>query len=217
MLARGVGEERAAASPDEERIGDYLDRVASRTAAPAGGSVAAMSAALAAALVAMGARFTRKPEDVAVDVADVVARADELRARALSLAQQDEEAFAAVQAAIAQPREPSTEDARSTAIRDATAAAALPPAGVVAVVRELFALVETLMPVARRSVRGDLVAAVEAARAAASASRLNVEVNLAGLPPEDERRRLLDEVADVDHLLQRADQLHDAVRREVAA
>jgi formiminotetrahydrofolate cyclodeaminase len=88
---------------------------------------------------------------------------------------------------------------------------------VVAVTRDLIGLVEDLLPVANRTVHGDLVAAVAAARAAAGASRLNVEVNVAGLPPEDARRSVLADVADVDDLLRRADQLHDAVRREVVA
>ena len=218
VLARGMGAEQAPVRAEDEPIGDYLDRVASRTAAPAGGSVAAMSAALAAALVAMGARFTAPPADGAVDVAEVVARADRLRARALTLAQQDEDAFAAVRDAYALPREPPADRAaRSAAIRDATAAAAVPPAGVVSVGRDLLELVEVLVPVANRSVLGDMVAAVEAIRGAVGASRLNVEVNLRGLPPDDERRGPLAEVADVDALLLRADRLHDAVRREVAA
>jgi formiminotetrahydrofolate cyclodeaminase len=141
-----------------------------------------------------------------------------LRERALQLAAEDEEAFAAVRAAYALPRQPEAERAlRSAAIRDATAAAAHPPAAVVAVTRDLIGLVEDLLPVANRTVHGDLVAAVAAARAAAGASRLNVEVNVAGLPPEDARRSVLADVADVDDLLRRADQLHDAVRREVVA
>lgn len=218
VLAARVGDQQESAPLSRETIGSYLDRLGSRTAAPAGGSVAAMSAALAAALVGMGARFTTAPDDGTVDVADVAVRADLLRERALALAGQDEEAFTAVKAAYALPREPEEERAvRSAAIRDATATAAGPPAGVVAVVRDLLALVEALLPVANRTVRGDLVAAVDAARAAASASRLNVEANIRGLPADDRRRKVLDDVGDVDDLLHRADQLHDAVRREVAA
>jgi formiminotetrahydrofolate cyclodeaminase len=218
VLAAQVGDEQAPLQLHEETIGSYLDRVASRTAAPAGGSVAAMTAATAAALVGMGARFTTAPQDADVDVGQLATRADLLRERALVLAGQDEEAFTAVTSAYALPREPETERAiRTAAIRDATAAAALPPVGVVAVARDLVALVEVLLPVANRTVRGDLVAAVDAARAAASASRLNVEVNIRGLPPDDERRSVLDDVADVDDLLTRATQLHDAVRREVTA
>jgi methenyltetrahydrofolate cyclohydrolase len=220
-----VGDEQGAKHLHDETIGSYLGRVASRTAAPAGGSVAAMSVALAAALVGMAARFTAPSTGAAtgeaagdVDVAATAERADRLRARALLLAVHDEEAFTAVKDAYALPREPETaRAARREAIRDATAAAAQPPAEVVAVAREVVALVEGLLPVANRTVRGDLVAAVDAARAAASASRLNVELNVRSLPPDDERRRVLDEVADVDDLLARADQLHDSVRREVTA
>ena len=180
--------------------------------------MAAMTVALAAALVAMGARFTTPSGEAAADPAEVATQADLLRARALVLAVQDEEAFAAVKAAYALPREPETARvARSAAIQDATAAAALPPAEVVAVARQVVGLVEGLLPTANRTVRGDLVAAVDAARAAASTSRLNVEINVRSLPPDDERRSVLDDVADVDDLLARANQLHDAVRREVAA
>jgi formiminotetrahydrofolate cyclodeaminase len=218
VLASRVTDEQMPEDLADETIGSYLDRVTSRTAAPAGGSVAAMNAAMAAALVGMGARFTTPPADAALDVADLATRADALRDRALALAVEDEVAFTAVKSAYALPREPDAERAaRSAAIRDATAAAALPPAGVVGVAREVVGLVERLLPVANRTVTGDLVAAVDAARAAASCSRLNVEVNVRALAPGDDRRSVLADVADVDELLARADQLHDAVRREVAA
>ena len=74
---------------------EFLDAVPARTPAPGGGSVAAIVAALAAGLTAMAARFA--PDDWERR-AEVVGRAEELRARVESLADADAEAYGAFMA-----------------------------------------------------------------------------------------------------------------------
>src|SRR5204862_5306052 len=70
---------------------ELLDRLAARTPAPGGGAAAAWACALAAGLAEMAASFA---EDT-----DAAARARELRAEVLTLAQRDGEAYAAALAA----------------------------------------------------------------------------------------------------------------------
>ena len=200
----------------DESIGGFLQRLASREPTPGGGAVAALHAAQAAALLGMGARFTVGPKyvDVAGAVEEVMDAADLLRERALLLAAQDEEAFAAVGAAYAMPRDDeAARSRRRTAVQDALAGAAQPPAGVVAVARELVALAERLLPVANPTLAYDVAAAADAAYAAASTGRFNVEANLKGLPQDDDRRVLLDGVADVDEILERAVDVRESVRK----
>jgi len=70
----------------------FLDAVPARTPAPGGGAVAAVALALAAGLTAMAARFA--PDDWERR-AEVVGRAEELRARAEPLADADAAAYGA--------------------------------------------------------------------------------------------------------------------------
>jgi formiminotetrahydrofolate cyclodeaminase len=70
----------------------FLDAVPARTPAPAGGSVVAVVLALAAGLTAMAARFA--PDDWGRR-AEVVGRAEELRALAEPLADEDARAYGA--------------------------------------------------------------------------------------------------------------------------
>jgi methenyltetrahydrofolate cyclohydrolase len=204
----------------EQTVEDFTRQLAERAPTPGGGSVAALGAAQAAALVAMAARFTTGPRYAAVaELADEVATAaDQLRERALDLVDGDQQAFTAVAAAYRLARDTQNDRARrSAAIRDALADAAVPPATLVGVARELVGLVERLRPVANPSVLGELAAAADATYAAASTGRVNVEANLRGLPEGDARRQLFGEIADVGQLLDRALEVRESVREELCA
>ena len=75
---------------------EFLDSVPARTPAPGGGAVAAITLSLAAGLTAMAARFA---PDEWERRAEVVGRAEELRARAEPLADADAEAYGAFMSA----------------------------------------------------------------------------------------------------------------------
>jgi methenyltetrahydrofolate cyclohydrolase len=77
-------------------VKEFLDAVPARTPAPGGGAVAAVALALAAGLTAMAARFA--PDDWERR-AEIVGRAEELRALAEPLADADAEAYGAFMAA----------------------------------------------------------------------------------------------------------------------
>ncbi len=79
----------------DDSLKEFLDAVPARTPAPGGGAVAAVVAALAAGLTAMAARFA---PDEWERRAEVVGRAEELRARLEPLADADAEAYGAFMA-----------------------------------------------------------------------------------------------------------------------
>jgi methenyltetrahydrofolate cyclohydrolase len=191
----------------ELTVGELLDQLASRTSVPAGGVVAALQAAQAAALLAMAARFSVRGTDAASDrlATEVAEAADLLRTRAVGLSSDDVAAFEAVKDAWSKPRG----EERDGSVRRALAGAAEPPAAVVSVAREVVAQAGRLLPVVHRSVAADLAAAVDAAHAAASTSRRNVEVNLADYPDH----ALLNHLGDVDDLLGRAIDIGRVLRR----
>ena len=137
-----------------ESFTELLDRIGDRTPAPASGSAAALTGALAAALVELAARFSEDDESLA--------RALELRARLVELADEDAAAYADFM------RTRSDED-RSRTIEI--------PLAVAEAGTELAALAERLAEHGRGSVRGDALVAAELARAAARSASLLVELN----------------------------------------
>ncbi|HEY1174696.1 MAG TPA: cyclodeaminase/cyclohydrolase family protein [Phytomonospora sp.] len=201
----------------DDTIHDFLAKLADRVPAPGGGASAALHAAQAAALLAMVARYTRA-EEHAETIARVTAEADDLRDRALTLAEDDAAAFTAVTDAYKLPK--ATDDdkkARSAAIAAATLGAAKPPADLVAAVAEIVALAEELLPIGNRNVISDIAAATEAAIAAATTARVNIEINLSGVKDPDEAAVLLATVERVDGLTARATAVTLAVRDVIGA
>lgn len=199
-------------------IGDFLDQLAARVPAPGGGASAALHAAQAAALLAMVARYTsgdRYAEHADV-VGAVLAEAEERRERCLGLADADADAFTAVGTAYRMPRgTPAEQEQRGAAVARALIGAAGPPADVVRAAAALVTLAERLLPVANRTVITDVAAATDAARAAASTARLNIEINLGGIQDDETRTDLLAVVALVDGIQERCDQVHRSVREVI--
>lgn len=201
-----------------DTIDTFLHDLAARAPAPGGGATAAMHAAQAAALLGMVARYSEgeKFAQHATTITGIRDTADELRARALDLAEQDAEAFGAVGAAYRLPKSSDADKAaRSRAIAAALADAGRVPARVIAVADRIVDLAERLRPIGNANVLTDVAAAADAARAAASTSRTNVEVNLAGITDAATRTELGEAVAKIDDLLQRADETTSAVRERI--
>ncbi|GHH70003.1 formiminotransferase-cyclodeaminase [Streptomyces sulfonofaciens] len=204
----------------DETIGGFLGRLAARVPAPGGGASAALHAAQAAALLGMVARYStgEKYAAHAGAVARITAASDDLCTTAVCLAEDDARAFTAVTDAYRLPRAtPDEKAARSAAIARALAAAATPPAEVIGTALRTVELAEELLPAANRNVVTDVAAAAEAARAAATTARINVEINLSGIKDPLVRAELTEAVHRVDAIVARAEQITAAVRKEITA
>jgi formiminotetrahydrofolate cyclodeaminase len=138
---------------------EFLDAVPARTPAPGGGAVAAIAASLAAGLTAMAARFAPDGWDRR---AEVVGRAEELRARVEPLADADAAAYAAFM------------DARTEETVERIVSIPHEIALVAAEVAELAALVAAE---GNPNVRGDAAAGSDLAAAAASIAARLVAIN----------------------------------------
>ncbi|SCE48509.1 Formiminotetrahydrofolate cyclodeaminase [Streptomyces sp. DvalAA-14] len=203
----------------EHTISGYLERLAAREPAPGGGAAAALHAAQGAALLGMVARYTtgEKYAQYAGQVAEIITESDRLREQAVELAAEDAAAFTAVTEAYRLPRADDEQKAvRSRAVARALAGAARPPAGVIAVAARVVALAESLLPYGNANVVTDIAAATEAARAAATTARINVEINLGGIKDESVRTELAASLAEVDTLAARAEAVTAAVRKRIA-
>ncbi len=202
----------------EETIGAFLEQLSARVPAPGGGASAALHAAQAAALLGMVARYSdgTKYEQHAETIASVLMGTDELRERALGLAAADAAAFTRVTDAYRLSKDTDERRAvRSAAIAEALAGAAQPPSDVVGVALRLVELAEDLLPVGNPNVITDVAAAAEAARAAATTARVNIEVNLNGITDPVVAAELTRVAALVDGIAERAERITAAVRHKI--
>jgi formiminotetrahydrofolate cyclodeaminase len=172
-------------------VRELLGAVAARTSAPGGGAVAAVATALAAALTGMAARFALPDGDVGAGEpgADgrrsVVGEADGLRARAAVLADADATAYAAFLAALRLPRD---DPGRACAVESARDGAAAVPGEIAALAAAVSDLAVPLVDGGNPNLRGDAVAAVLLAGAAARTAAELVAVNV-GADPRTDRAR----------------------------
>lgn len=167
-------------------VAEFVARTAAAEPTPGGGSVAAVTGALASALVAMVARLTdrKKGCEQAWELAAAAARrADELTAQLQAAAPEDARAFDAYMAALRLPKRSAQErEARAAALAAATRRATAAPLAIAAACAEVLAVAERLAPVANRHAVSDAGAAAHLAAAAAGAALLTAEINLRSAP-----------------------------------
>jgi methenyltetrahydrofolate cyclohydrolase len=163
-------------------LGEFLDRVASDSPAPGGGSVAAVAVALAAGLAGMAARLSTGQLSDAPELAD---RADASRRRVAPLARADAESYGPVLDASCEP-DPETRVAR---LRDALSGAADVPLAVAMAGSEVVSIAARLAEEGNPNLRGDALAAVLLAGAGVRAASALVGINLSTANVDDDRLR----------------------------
>ena len=147
--------------------------------APGGGGASAVTAALAAGLVAMAARFSAAQLPAAGNIAE---QADRLRHRVAGLADEDATAYQAVLDAFAQPRDAAGRRAR---IRDTLHGAATVPLEIAEVAAQVGQLA-TEVAGGNPNLHGDVLTGAYLAEAAARSAAALVDINvcLGSLPAD---------------------------------
>ena len=163
-------------------LGEFLERVASDSPAPGGGSVAAIAVALAAGLAGMAARIS---SERLADAPDLAGLADAVRLRVAPLAGADAESYARVLDAYREP-DPETRTART---RDALSGAADVPLEVAEAGNEVVGIASRLAEEGNPNLRGDALAAVLLAGAGVRAAAKLVQINLSTANVDDDRVR----------------------------
>jgi formiminotetrahydrofolate cyclodeaminase len=163
----------------------FFDQLASAAPAPGGGSIAALSGAMAAGLLTMVCDLTIGKKQYAEfddEVRVLRERSEALRAELQSLAQADVDVFNHLAAAYKLPRTTDADAAsRRAAIQKVTRVATEVP---LRIARAVTALLPLCAPLARRGNRNavsDVGVAVLLVQAAVPAALLNVDINLAVL------------------------------------
>lgn len=166
-------------APGEPRLGaggsleNLLDELEAPAPSPCGGSAAAAAAAMAASLVTMVARGSKQWPDGP----GIAAQARALRARLMTLADADADAFARV---LATMRDDSgTTEQRDFALGDALLEAAEVPLAIAEAAADVADLAALAAGAAAPYLRPDATVAATLAEASVRASAHLVEINLA--------------------------------------
>jgi glutamate formiminotransferase / formiminotetrahydrofolate cyclodeaminase len=167
-------------------LAQFLDDVAAPTATPGGGTVAAIAAALATALVTMVASLSIGKKKYAAhenELREAKRSAEALRRTLMSLARRDGEAFDAVmRARRAAPAAESPGGGPAVAVVEATLEAARVPLATAEACLEAVELAERVARMGNTNAASDAGVAGLLAAAAAEGALLNVQINLKSLP-----------------------------------
>jgi formiminotetrahydrofolate cyclodeaminase len=160
----------------------FIETLGSSSPTPGGGSVAALSGAMAFALVEMVARLTvgkKGYEAVNDEMTKIIAEAVKVRDELLADVDRDSAAFDQVTAAFKLPKE-SAEDKvkRSAAIQDAFKKAAELPLNVARRIAQNMSLIEAVIQRGNKNAASDALSASLQAKAAIAGALANVKINL---------------------------------------
>lgn len=166
----------------EMTVTTFLDELASNSPAPGGGSVAALSGALGAALTSMVCNLTigkKKYAAVEPEMKSVLRQAELLRGIFTKLVDRDTEVFNKVMEAYSLPKDSDDQKAlRTAAIQGATKEAALVPLEVMKHVIDALALAKAVAERGNSNSISDAGVSALMLHAACEAAALNVQINL---------------------------------------
>jgi formiminotetrahydrofolate cyclodeaminase len=173
----------------DKPVTTFLDELASNAPAPGGGSVAALSGALGAALVSMVCNLTvdkKGYEAVQEDIQDLLAQSENLRKELADLLEDDVAAYTAYSQAAKMPRGTDEEKAeRAEAMQAALKNATEVP---LRIAEAAVKVMDLCMPAAEKGNKwavSDAGVAVLMAEAALRSAALNVLINLGSLKDQD--------------------------------
>jgi formiminotetrahydrofolate cyclodeaminase len=196
----------------DESIRYFLDKLASNSPEPSGGSAAALVGALGAALVSMVANLTvgkEKYRDVQKENIALLEMSEGLRAQMQDLIAKDTEAYGALAAVYKMPRNTDSERAiRTDLMQGSLKAACQVPLDIARGALDVAKLAQTAAGIGNSAAVSDAGVAVVLAVACAEAAALNVRINLKSIKDN----RYTDETwAAVQHILKQVRTLKEAV------
>lgn len=164
---------------------DYLDELASAQPTPGGGSAAALSGAMGAALASMVAHLTlgkAKYADVEPEVEELLQQTEKLRARFQQLMQEDIDAYGKLSTSFKLPRNtPEEVDARGKAIQKQLLEAALVPLEMLESAFQLVQYCCRLAEIGNANVLSDIATGALLASSAGAGAAWMVRANLVAM------------------------------------
>lgn len=169
----------------EMSVTQFVDVTASSAPAPGGGSVAALECALGAALAAMVCNFTAGRKKYAEFEEKALAaeqKALALKEKAADIIDRDTEAFNAVSAVFAMPKNTDEEKAaRKAAMQTALKGCTKTPLEAMACACETLELIDSMLGGFNTSAASDFGCAALSLKAGVQGAWLNVLINLGGI------------------------------------
>ena len=172
----------------EMQVTEFVNLMASDAPAPGGGSAAALEGALGAALTAMVCALTigkKKYADVQELAVESQKKAEDLKARFVDVMDRDTEAFNAVSAVFAMPKDTDEQKAaRKAAMQEALKGCTKTPFEMMQLACETLELTRSLVGRLNASAASDLGCSALSLRAAIQGAWLNVLINISGIADE---------------------------------
>jgi formiminotetrahydrofolate cyclodeaminase len=169
----------------DQSLREYLNDLSSSQPTPGGGSAAALSGAMGAALASMVTRLTIGKSgyaDVQDEIEDILQKTEELRERFQQLIQEDSDAYERLAMSFRLPKGNAEEsEARSRVIQVRLHEAALVPLEVAERAAELMRFCVRLAQIGNKNVRSDIAAGAALVVSAAQGAAWMVRVNLRSL------------------------------------
>lgn len=169
-------------------LNNFADLLASDSAAPGGGSTAALEGALGAALAGMVATFTIGRKKYAEHdnlMKETVVKAEKLRLQLMDIIDRDTEAFNGVTAVFAMPKESDEEKAaRAAAMQEALKACTLTPFEMMECSLSALDIIDVMLGKFNTSAASDLGVAALSLKAAVQGAWLNILINIGGIKDE---------------------------------
>jgi len=196
----------------EKPVTVFVDELASSAPAPGGGSAAALSGALGAALVSMVCNLTigkKKYADVQDEIQAILEKSEALRHRLLELLEADVQVYTKVSQAMKMPRETEEQkQARAAALQEALKAATLVPLQVAEACVQVMDLCRPVAEKGNKNAVSDAGVGVLMAEAGLRSAALNVLINLAWIKDQD---FVAEKRAELEALLEGKAELRDEV------
>jgi len=168
-----------------QKLTDFLEKTASGTPVPGGGSVSALSAALGAGLAEMVANLTiakKGYETVQSEMKEIAEALQNLREKLVTEVDKDSNAYQGVLEAFKLPKNTESEkEQRTAAIQEAMKNAARVPLGVAYDALQVMDLAEKTIRNGNRNAVSDGAVGTMMARTAVLGALFNVKINLASV------------------------------------
>lgn len=183
-------------------ITSFVDATASNAPVPGGGSIAALTGTLAAALGEMVGQLTigkKKYVEVEEEMKVIVGNLNKKRMKLIELIDKDASSYDDVMKAFKLPKDTDQEKAaRSQAIQEGTKYAASVPLETAVVTFSILDDIETLVIKGNSNAVSDGAVAAMMARTAVLSALMNVKINLSSIKDADFVKRMTDEVTHLE-------------------
>jgi glutamate formiminotransferase/formiminotetrahydrofolate cyclodeaminase len=196
---------------------DFMNKTASESPAPGGGSVSAYIGALGAALGTMVANLSshkRGWDDRWEEFSDWAVKGKEIQNELLHLVDEDTKAFNRIMEAFGLPKKSEEEKKiRQQAIREATLHAMEIPLKVMQTAYKALEVLDAMAETGNPNSISDAGVGVLAIKAAVEGAYMNVKINGGGMEDDPDARKLLEEA---NSLKNRANQGGDTILKKVS-